>query len=109
MKRLLLLPLLLALAGFISLLPVHANTEFELYMHDFYKKQEMASKLLKEVETDLKKGASERVCARQRKAANYGVEATESLIKAFKVSGNAYQTDDIKAGLNKWRELRDNC
>ena len=109
MKRLLLLAIFIALTRFISLLPVYADTEFELYMDDFYTKQEQASRLLKELEIDLKNGSSERVCARQRKAANYGIEPTESLIKAFKISGTLSQTDDIKAGLNKWKELRDNC
>tara|TARA_Y100001968_G_scaffold329523_1_gene379055 strand:- start:1164 stop:1493 length:330 start_codon:yes stop_codon:yes gene_type:complete len=101
--------LLITFSLFIYILPANAETDFEIYMNDFYIKQEMASKLLKEVEIDLKNGSRERVCARQREAANYGIEATESLIKAFKISGTLSQTDNIKAGLNKWRELRDSC
>ena len=53
------------------------ESEFELYLSDFYQKQEKASKILKEIETDLKDGSRDRVCARQREAANYGIKATE--------------------------------
>ena len=78
-------------------------------MRDFYKKQEQARIILKEIETDLKEGSRAKVCAKQRKAANYGIEATESLIKAFKINGSNTEIDNLKAGLNKWRELRDYC
>ena len=101
--------LLITFSLLIYLLPVNAETEYQIHMNDFYIKQEMASQLLKEIEIDLKNGSRERVCARQREAANYGIEATESLIKAFKISGTSAQSEDIKAGLNKWRELRDSC
>ena len=109
MKRLLLLSLIFTLFFFISLIPVKAETEFEMYLNDFYHKQNQASKILKEIETDLKDGSKERVCARQREAANYGIEATESLIKAFKINGSQTQMENLQAGLNKWRELRDYC
>tara|TARA_B100001029_G_C14960121_1_gene393935 strand:+ start:171 stop:437 length:267 start_codon:yes stop_codon:yes gene_type:complete len=88
---------------------VNADTEFEIYLNDFYQKQEQASKILKEIETDLKDGSRERVCARQREAANYGIEATESLIKAFKINGSHTQIENLQSGLNKWKELRDYC
>ncbi|AIQ97449.1 hypothetical protein EW15_1357 [Prochlorococcus sp. MIT 0801] len=78
-------------------------------MSDFYQKQEKASKILKEIEIDLKDGSRDRVCARQREAASYGIEATESLIKAFKTNGSASQMKNLQAGLDKWRELRDYC
>ena len=107
--HLLLIPIFVLLSLVLSLLPVQADTQFEQYMEDFYEKQEMASKLLKEVENDLKDGSREKVCARQREAAAYGIKATESLIKAFEISGTAYEMKDIKAGLNKWRDIRDNC
>ena len=100
---------LIAFLLFIYLAPVHAETEFEVYMNNFFIKQEKASQLLKQIETDLKNGSRERVCARQREAANYGIEATESLIKAFKISGTSSQSKDFNAGLNKWKELRDSC
>ena len=109
MKRLLLLSLIFSLFLFISLTPVKANTEFEKYLNDFYQKQERASKILKGIETDLKDGSRDKVCARQREAAIYGIEATESLIKAFEVNGSKNQMENLQSGLNKWRELRDYC
>ena len=94
---------------FFSAISVNAESEFEIYLSDFYQKQERASKILKEIETDLKDGSRDRVCARQREAASYGIEATESLIKAFKTTGSKTEMENLKAGLDKWRELRDYC
>ena len=109
MKSLLLPSLIFSLLLFFSLIPVRAETEFEINLSDFYQKQEQASKILKEIENDLKDGTKDRVCARQREAAIYGIEATESLIKAFKINGSKTQMENLKAGLDKWRELRDYC
>tara|TARA_B100000965_G_scaffold5723_1_gene4467 strand:- start:177 stop:506 length:330 start_codon:yes stop_codon:yes gene_type:complete len=109
MKSFLLLSSLLYFFLFIFLIPVNANTEFEMYLSDFYKKQEQASTILKEIETDLKEGSRAGICAKQRKAANYGIEATESLIKAFKINGSNTEIDNLRSGLDKWRELRDYC
>ena len=109
MKRLFFLSLILVVLLFSSVIPVSAESEFELYLRVFYQKQEKASKILKEIETDLKDGSRDGVCARQREAASYGIEATESLIKAFKTNGSESQMENLQAGLDKWRELRDYC
>ena len=110
MKRFLLLALIFSFFIFISPKLVNAETEFEMYLNDFYQKQEQASKILKEIEADLKDGSRESVCARQREAASYGIEASESLIKAFTINGSSKtQIESLKSGLNKWRELRDYC
>ena len=109
MKRLFFLSLIFVVLLFSSVIPVSAESEIELYLSDFYQKQEKASKILKEIETDLKDGSRDRVCARQREAASYGIEATESLIKAFKTNGSESQMENLQAGLDKWRELRDYC
>ena len=109
MKRLFLLLLVSVILVFFSVISVNAESEFEMYLSDFYQKQEKASKILKEIETDLKDGSRDRVCARQREAASYGIEATESLIKAFKTNGSKTQMENLQAGLDKWRELRDYC
>ncbi len=109
MKRLLILSLILIFFVLISLTPVNAETEFEMYLNDFYQKQDIASKILKEIETDLKNGSKKGVCARQKEAANYGIEATESLIKAFKLKGSKTEIKSLQAGLDKWMELRDYC
>ena len=109
MKRLLILSLIFSFFFFLTLIPVKAETEFEMYLSHFYQKQEKASKILKEIENDLKDGSRESVCSRQREAASYGIEATESLIKAFKPTGSKTEIENLQAGLNKWKELRDNC
>ncbi len=109
MKRLFPLLLIPFVILFSSVISVSAESEFEMYLSDFYHKQEKASKILKEIETSLKDGSRDRVCARQREAASYGIEATESLIKAFKTNGSKIEIENLQAGLNKWRELRDYC
>ena len=109
MKRLFPLLLISFVILFSSDISVNAESEFEMYLSDFYQKQEKASQILKEIETDLKDGSRERVCARQREAASYGIEATESLIKAFKTNGSKTEMENLQAGLDKWRELRDYC
>ena len=109
MKRLFPLLLISLVLLFSSFKSVNAESEFEMYLSDFYQKQEKASKILKEIETDLKDGSRDRACARQREAASYGIEATESLIKAFKTNGSKTEMENLQAGLDKWRELRDYC
>ena len=109
MKRLFHLSLIVSIFLFFLLNPVKAETEFEMYLSDFYHKQDRASKILKEIQIDLKDGSRERVCARQREAARYGIEATESLMKAFKINGSKTEMKNLQAGLNKWKELRDYC
>ena len=109
MKRLFPLLLISLVLLFFSVISVNAESEFEMYLTDFYQKQEKASKILKEIEKDLKDGSRDIVCARQREAASYGIEATESLIKAFKTNGSKTEIENLQAGLDKWRELRDYC
>ena len=109
MKRLFLIFLIVYIFLLFSLKPVKAETEFEMYLNDFYQKQDRASKILKGIEIDLKDGSKDRVCSRQREAAKYGIEATESLIKAFEINGSKTEMENLQAGLNKWKELRDYC
>jgi len=109
LQRLLLICLIVSIFIFSLLQPVKAESEYEIYLDDFYKKQDKASEILKGIEIDLKDGSRERVCKRQREAARYGIEATESLIKAFKINGSKSEIENLKAGINKWKELRDYC
>ena len=109
MKRLFPLLLISLVLLFSPIISANAESEFEMYLRDFYQKQEKASKILKEIEIDLKDGSRDRVCARQREAASYGIKATESLIKAFKTNGSKTEIENLQAGLDKWRELRDYC
>ncbi len=109
MKRLFPLILICFVLFHISVISVNAESDFEMHLNDFYQKQEHASKILKEIETDLKDGSRDRVCARQKEAASYGIEAMESLIKALKTNGSKTEMENLQAGLDKWKELRDYC
>ena len=109
MKRILLLSLIGIIFLFFLIKPVKAETEFKMYLNDFYQKQDKASNILKGIEMYLKDGSRKTVCTRQREAAEYGIEATESLIKAFKINGSKTEMESLQAGLNKWKELRDYC
>ena len=109
MKSIFFLLLISLILFFLPVISVNAQSEFDMYLSDFYQKQEKASKILKDIEKELKDGSRERVCARQREAARYGIEATESLIKAFKTNGSKTEIENLQAGLDKWRELRDYC
>ena len=95
----------------LSLNPVWAKplSEFEINMTDWDEKSELASKYLKQAEEQLKEGDKSKGCKTQALAANYGIQATESLIKAFEISGSTVNLSDIKVGLNKWKQLRDFC
>ena len=94
---------------FLSTISVKAETEFDMDLSNFYQKQEKASKILKEIETDLKDGSRDQVCTKQREAARYGIEGTESLIKALKKNGSKAEIENLQTGLNRWRELKDYC
>ncbi len=94
---------------FFSAISVKADSEFEMNLNNFYQKQAKASKILEEIGTELKDGSRDNVCKRQREAANYGIEATESLIKALEAHGSKNEINNLQAGLDKWRELRDYC
>ena len=48
-------------------------------------------------------------CVKQRKAAEVGIKATQSLIKAFEINSPNDDLSNIRVGLNKWKELRDFC
>ena len=109
MKSIFLLSLIFIVLLFFPFISVNAESKFDMYLSNFYQKQEKASKLLKGIETDLKDGSRDRVCARQREAASYGIEAMESLIKAFKTNSSKTEMENLQAGLDKWRELRDYC
>ena len=108
MKRLLILSLIFYLL-ILTAVAVKAETQLEMHLNKFYYKQKQASEKLKVIEQELKDGFRDTACERQREAAMYGIEATESLIKAFELNGSKNESDSIKAGLNKWKELRDYC
>ena len=104
-----------ALVQFLCLLifinPVFAGIEIDFndYMQIWNEKIELASQYLKDAESSFKNGDELQGCVKQREAAKYGVEATESLIKAFEISGSTSDMSNIESGLDKWKELRDFC
>ena len=92
-----------------STISVDANSDLEMNLSIFYQEQQKASKILKEIETELKNGSRDNVCTRQREAASYGIKATESLIDALKNNGTKTEIEKLQSALDKWRELRDIC
>ena len=97
---------------FVNERPISAEdiNEFEIQMYNWNKKITLASKFLKQAETALKEGDKYIGCINQKKAGKLGVEASESLIKAFELkSASKREIENFKNGLNKWKELRDFC
>ena len=109
MKRLILVSLVSIFQLYNAVIPVNAESDFEIYLNDFYQKQEKASQILKGIERELKNGSRDKICLKQREAADYGIQATESLIRAFAINGSKTQVESLIAGLDKWKKLRDNC
>ena len=99
--------LLLFLTGSPSL--ADFGSQFGGYMNVWNENIELASQYLKNAETEFKNGNELQGCVDQRKAAKYGIKATESLIKAFEISGSTDDLSNIEHGLDKWKELRDFC
>ena len=83
--------------------------DFSNYMDTWNEKIKLASQYLEEAENELKNGDAIQGCINQKKAAGFGIEATESLIKAFQANGSQNDIENIKTGLKKWKELRDFC
>ncbi len=82
---------------------------FQRNMDIWNEKRELASQYLLKAEVYFKEGNELEGCASQQRASSYGIEATEALIKAMELNGAQEGTDDLEAGLNKWRELGDFC
>ena len=85
------------------------DMEFREYMLIWDEKRELASQYLLKAEASFKEGNELVGCASQQKASFYGIEATNALITAMELNGTEDGIDDLKVGLNKWRELGDFC
>ena len=109
MKKLIFAFLLILLIS--SIAPNHslAETSFDIYMNDFYSKSNEASKILKEIETNLKEGSRRNVCSRQREAARLGLLANKSLIKAFEIGGTEPPMEAIKSSQKRWESILNEC
>ena len=88
---------------------VNAENKLDFYMNDFYNKLNEASQILEEIEGELKSGKRRKVCPRQIKAAKLGIQANESLIKAFQISGTEPPNSSVNASQAKWESLLKDC
>jgi len=88
---------------------VLANNALNIYMNDFYTKSNEASRILKEIEINLKEGSRKKVCMRQREAARLGLLANKSLIKAFELESMQPPMKEIKASQERWESILNEC
>ena len=102
MKKFVFTSFIMCLVTIISPIEIFADTALDVYMNDFYLKSNEASKILKEIENDLKGGSRKKVCSRQREAARLGLLANKSLIKAFEIEGTNPPMKAIKASQQRW-------
>ncbi|WP_320674172.1 hypothetical protein [Prochlorococcus sp. MIT 1341] len=86
-----------------------SEEDFMKYMQVWDEKRDLASKYLEEAESEFKAGDELSGCASQQKAAEYGIDATNALLKAMKMNSSADGIENIESGLRKWQELRDFC
>ena len=109
MRKLIFAFLLILLTFSISPNQTVAETPLDIYMNDFYSKSSQASKILKEIEANLKEGSRKNVCSRQREAARLGLLANKSLIKAFEIEGVEPPMDAIKSSEKRWKSILNDC
>ena len=109
MKKLIFASFFILLTLSISPNQTLAETPLDVYMNDFYSKSNQASKILKEIETNLKEGSRKNVCSRQREAARLGLLANNSLIKAFEIGGREPPMEAIKSSQKRWKSILNNC
>ena len=86
-----------------------SSEKFDSYMQQWDEKRELATQYLLQAEKYLKEGDELSGCSSQEKASKYGIEATQALINAMKINDSTEGIQDLKAGLNKWKELGDFC
>ena len=109
MKKLIFAFLLILLTLSISPNQILAETALDVYIDDFYSKSNEASKILKEIEMNLKEGSRKNVCSRQREAARLGLLANKSLIKAFEIGGTEPPMEAIKSSQERWEAILNDC
>ena len=109
MRKLIFAFLLILLTLSISPNQILAETALDVYIDDFYSKSNEASKILKEIEMNLKEGSRKNVCSRQREAARLGLLANKSLIKAFEIGGTEPPMEAIKSSQQRWEAILNDC
>ena len=85
------------------------ETPIDFYINDFYSKSNEASKILKDIEINLKEGSRKNVCSRQREASRLGLLANKSLIKAFEIAGDKPPLEVIKSNQKRWESILNEC
>ena len=109
MRKLIFALFLILLTLSISPNQILAETALDVYIDDFYSKSNEASKILKEIEMNLKEGSRKNVCSRQREAARLGLLANKSLIKAFEIGGTEPPMEAIKSSQERWEAILNDC
>ena len=109
MKLFIFTSFIVCLVIIISPVRILADTALDVYMNDFYSKSNEASRILKEIEINLKKGSRKNVCSRQREAARLGLLANKSLIKAFEIEGANPPMQALKASQQRWESILNEC
>ena len=109
MRKFIFASLLILLTLSIPPTQIHAETPLDVYMNDFYSKSNQASKILREIETNLKEGSRKNVCSRQREAARLGLLANKSLIKAFEIGGTKPPMEAIQSSQKRWESIFNEC
>ena len=109
MSRFIVISFLILLTFIVSPNQTFAETPLDVYMNDFYSKSNEASKILKEIEMNLKEGSRKNVCSRQREAARLGLLANKSLIKAFEIGGTEPPMEAIKSSQERWEAILNDC
>ena len=82
---------------------------FDKFMSEWNEKKELASEYLLKAEKEFQAGDELSACASQKEASEYGIEATQSLIYAMEANGTKESIENLRAGLNKWKEIGDVC
>ena len=109
MKEFIFASLLILLISLISPYQTSSETALDFYLNDFYSKSSQASKILKDIETNLKEGSRKNLCSRQREAARLGLLANKSLIKAFEIGGTEPPMEAIKFSQKRWESIMKEC
>ena len=109
MKKLLYTTFLILITLLITPKQILSETEFNSYMKDYYSKSNKASKILKEIENNLREGSRHQACSKQREAAKLGLLANQSLIRAFELEGFEPPMYKIKASTKRWESILNQC
>ncbi len=82
---------------------------YPLYMDEFKRNQNIATKILLDAENALKDGNKQLACTKQKEASRYGILASEALINALDAFGSDIGIDNIKSNLVRWKRLSNSC